>query len=244
MWRCIVTDPHILRLAPDYRITVAPPPLERLIGAAPLIEGIWRTEEEKSGGALFDGDVLALTGATAHEITVCPAKYSTVLASRRDRRVQEMLGMMPLGVTSVLTCPDGILIGRRSPRLAMSPGAWEVMPGGALERPDARGQILQELTEELGLPAGCLTRCEAAALVQLPDHATANILFRLETALSAAAINAAFAASGSDEHTAIAIVPSDGLSGYLSAEGPHGLATASYLRAAGITPAHMPIPTA
>ncbi|MFD2261972.1 NUDIX domain-containing protein [Lacibacterium aquatile] len=223
----------ILRLAPDFRIeraeaAITPPP-----AIAARIAEIWQAEQARRSGSLFDGKVLALVSATADAIQVTPSSYSVILAARRDRQVREALGIDPLGVTSVLSCRDGVVIGRRSPLLGMSPGEWEVMPAGGLESTDAAGQLRKEFEEELGLSPDLITRLEARALVRIPDKGVANIIFSIHANCDAATINQSFAASGSDEHTEILVAPRVGLYERLisSSDDVHNLAMRLYLEA-------------
>jgi len=227
---------EILRLNPDFKIIRTDQPLEPSPAIAARIAEIWQAEQERKGGSLFDGKILALVSATADAIQVVPTLYSVILAARRDPMVREGLGIAPLGVTSVLSCRDGFVIGRRSPSLAMSPGLWEVMPAGGLETTDPGAQLIQEFEEELGLPPSLVTRREAKALVRISHKGVANILFRLHAECDRESINQAFAASGSDEHTEIDVVPvSDLYRRLISDEDEvHNLAMRLYLEATDV----------
>lgn len=227
---------EILRLHPDFQIIRADQPLEPPPEIAARIADIWRAEQERKGGGLFDGKILALRSATAEAIQVVPTLYSVILSARRDPMVRDGLGIAPLGVTSVLSCRDGFVIGRRSPSLAMSPGLWEVMPAGGLETTDPAAQLIQEFEEELGLSPTLITRCEAKALVRISHQGVANILFRLHAECDRETINQVFAASGSDEHTEIDVVPESELYRRLLSDedGVHNLAMRLYLEATDV----------
>jgi 8-oxo-dGTP pyrophosphatase MutT (NUDIX family) len=227
---------EILRLAPDFKIIRADQPIDPPPAIAARIAEIWREEQTRNGGGLFDGKILALVSATAEAIQVAPTLYSVILSARRDPMVRDGLGIAPLGVTSVLSCRDGFVIGRRSPSLAMSPGLWEVMPAGGLETTDPSAQLIQEFQEELGLSPSLVTRCDAKALVRISHKGVANILFRLHTDCDRETINQAFAASGSDEHTEIDVVTAPNLYRRLISDDDevHNLAMRLYLEATDV----------
>lgn len=226
----------ILRLSPNFKIISADLPIDPPPAIAARIAEIWAKEQASRGGVLFDGKILALVSATADAIQVAPTLYSVILSARRDPMVRDGLGIAPLGVTSVLSCHDGFVIGRRSPSLAMSPDMWEVMPAGGLETTDASAQLIQEFEEELGLPPRLVTRSEAKALVRISQKGVANILFRLHADCDRETINQAFAASGSDEHTEIDVVPVSDLYRRLisDVDEVHNLAMRLYLEATDV----------
>jgi 8-oxo-dGTP pyrophosphatase MutT (NUDIX family) len=224
---------------------VAPPDLSPEL--ATEIDRRWEEEVARSGGRLFDGSVVGLTGVSPHELTLCRADYRTILATRRDPAIRAALGMMPVGVTSALFCSEGLVVGQRSDWLAMSPGQWELMPGGALEypAPDPHQQIRQEFQEELGLPADDLCRVEIKGLVTFPEDGIANVVYHLETKRTAADILKAFAESGSGEHSQIRVISPNTLDSLLNLATPHGRITRFYALAAGIVlPAATPHPAA
>ena len=182
------------------------------------IEQIWQAEQARLGDRLFDGPVHGLVSAGAGEIVLCPLRYRDVVARRRDPGLTAQgLGPPPVGVTGVLSSPDGIVFGRRSGRVAADPGLWEAAPSGVLSRPDPVAQLQEEMAEELGLGPGDHERPVARALML--GEASAEIVFSVVTALPAAAIQERWRAGGSDEYSEIRVVRKADIAAFLAEGG-------------------------
>lgn len=119
------------------------------------ISQIW-AEEQAKNPSLFDGPILSVTDIAGSTFTVTTLRYSALLAGLRDPSLKASIGMRPLAVSGVLSCPDGLIFGLRSEEVTQSPGCWELVPSGGVPPgkdglPDLTEQILAELREEVGL---------------------------------------------------------------------------------------------
>jgi hypothetical protein len=117
----------------------------------------------------------------------------------------------------VLSCRDGLVLGRRAGHVVTDPGRWEPAPAGGLSQPDPERQLLEELAEELGVPADRVARPRALALIEDPASGVFDILFRLTADLSAEALRTAHRQAGSDEYAEIAVIAPGQLPAFLAA---------------------------
>lgn len=117
---------------------------------AAAIDAIWATETALRPH-LFDGPILSVTDIAPNRLTLLRASYRHSLAARRDPGIAARLKLRPLAVSGVLTCPDGLVFGRRGADVTQASGAWELVPSGGAVSADLEAQILEELEEEIGL---------------------------------------------------------------------------------------------
>lgn len=194
------------RLDQDFTISlgapwVVPPSI------VPRVDEIWEFEKARRGIHLTNGQVYTLAEFRPDYILVHPSEYKYVLAQRRSSNLQrEELGVQPLGVTGILVCADGVVLGRRGSGVTDDVGLWEPAPAGGLSIPDPRVQVLEELEEELGMAKSEVDLIKVCGLVEDVDSRVFDIIFRLETAATAEEVRAAFTSNGSDEFSDLAIV--------------------------------------
>ena len=198
-----------IRLAPRSALSAE---IEARVGV------LWEAERARLGDRLFDGPVYGLVAAEAGEITLCPLRYRDVVARRQDPAlVARGLGPPPVGVTGILSSPDGLVFGRRSGRVAADAGAWEAAPSGVLSQPDPVAQIREEMAEELGLgPEDAGTPVPRGLIV---GETAAEIVLAVGTALTAAAILARWRARGSDEYSEVRVIPGENVPAFLAGGG-------------------------
>ncbi len=122
----------------------------------------------------------------------------------------------PLGVTGLLLCPQGLVLGRRSATLAITAGLWEAAPAGGLDRPDPAAVVLCELQEELGLAPDRIETMIACGLVEDLDSGIADIIFKLTTKASADEILAARCLNGAAEYDELVVVALDNIPDFLA----------------------------
>ncbi|HXP31155.1 MAG TPA: hypothetical protein VN832_08700 [Stellaceae bacterium] len=213
-------------MAPNYRLYDLDPgfrlielPSEPLAAATEQrVAAIWANEMQARGTGLYDGRIYTLIAYRRNRLTVRPMQYRHLIARRR---VPELalagLALRPLGVTGLLTCPDGIVLGRRAAHVAADAGLWEPAPAGSLDRLDPAALLLDELGEELGLTPAQVTPPVPCGLVEDLASGVVDILFTLKTDLDAAALNAAHRERGSGEYTDIAVVAPAALPDFLAA---------------------------
>jgi len=181
------------------------------------IEAIWQQEKARRGDALINGRLYCLDHLSDDYLLMRPTEYRYLLARRRAPELVACgLALRTLAVTGIVVCPDGVVLGQRGQRVAVDAGLWEPAPAGGLAQPDPVQQLLDEAEEELGLPA---LRFEAPILCGLVEDCLSGVidlLYRLPTHLTAAAIRAAHIRHGTDEYQALDIVPLDQLDQVLS----------------------------
>lgn len=208
------------------RIEAAPPPPAPEVLAR--VAAIWRAEKAKRGDALFDGRLFSVSRLAPPLITGWLAPYSWYVAGRHDPALRTVLGVRPLGVTGVMICDEGIVFGRRASTVATDPDLWELAPSGGVDGEfltpdggiDLAAQILNELTEETGLPAAVVTPPpRPVALVEDGSSLVTDVGLLLRLGCGAAAVRAAFATKASREYTELAVVAPDALDSFMAAAG-------------------------
>lgn len=196
--------------------TLLPGPHPADLALALPIDEIWQAEQQRRGAALHDGQLLAVESVQERaghiELTVRIRPYRSYLARRIDPSLA--LHCSPLGVTGLITLPDGRwLLGRRAPQVTAAPGKWEAVPAGSLDPAvclhegvlDPARQLLAELHEETGLTAAQAGRPEAVGLLHDPADDVYDLLFRLRPAVADA-----WRPPPTAEHTAFAACHRDG----------------------------------
>jgi len=217
-------------------IKVMAPPEPFSPQAIELVDGIWAEAKGLLHEALFDGPILSLIQSSPSCLTVWPSSYRFALARLQLR---ELLGtapvVRPLGVTGLLLCPQGLVLGRRSATLAIAAGLWEPAPAGGLDRPDPAAVVLCELQEELGLAPDRIETIIACGLVEDLDSGIADIVFKLTTKASAAEILAAKFGNGCAEYDELAVVALDDIPDFLARHSNKTLPSLPFMiKAAGL----------
>ncbi len=225
----------VLRLDPSVSI--------RIVAGAPhadaveqRITAIWQGEKARLGARLFDGSAFGLVSAHAGELVLTPMRYRDIVARRSAPDLREN-GLIPppLGVSGVLVLGADVVLGRRASHVAAHGGAWEAAPAGVLAVPDPRAQVLEELSEELGLEPAAVAAPELCGVICGGE--SAELVMRLRTSLSADEVLAVWRRKGSDEYEALMIVPLAKRADFLRTIGRQmvpGLATILDLAAASV----------
>jgi hypothetical protein len=175
-------------------VTVGEPdPLPRAL--QDRIDRTWNAARKRNP-TLFDGGVFAHerihadSDGRVEQVDGRIVPYSRYLAGRIDRDLGDELGLWVMGVTALLLCPDGPVVGRRS-RTATGAGELELAPAGTIGRSDVhqgaidvRRCILGELVEELGLAADDLDDApEPFALIEDEATRVADVALWMRTPL-------------------------------------------------------------
>lgn len=161
---------------------------------------------------LFDGPGLSVVSVDGGCLRVVRTSYRYVMAARRSPRLRQLLQMRTLAVSGVLTCPQGVVLGRRGPEVTQGPGSWELVPSGGVEpcrdgsAPDLRNQILKELGEEVGLGPDQVRVGKPLGMVEDTDSGVIDVVTPLSTDLPVARILEAHQTRGSSEYAELAIM--------------------------------------
>ncbi|MCP2000805.1 NUDIX domain-containing protein [Nitrobacter winogradskyi] len=180
---------------------------------------IWQREKQLRSHELYNGQLFSIDHCDARTIVGWISEYRYFLAQRREPSLHAALKIKPLAVTGILSCPDGVLFGRRSDRSEMDAGCWELVPSGGVDdtavgsagRVSIERSVLTELEEETGIGASELSaHSRAVALVEDPQSHVTDVGIMLATTSSAAQIRRRFAALEKREYSELEIVaPAD-----------------------------------
>src|SRR5690606_27944923 len=77
-------------------------------------QAIWEEETQRRNTTLFNGEIVSVVSINETLIVGRRAEYRWLLAQSHDEDFFRWFQVRPLAVTGVLTCPEGIVIGRRS----------------------------------------------------------------------------------------------------------------------------------
>src|SRR5450755_3066290 len=108
----------------EVRITRRMPPLHAALEAR--IDTLWTAASARvaAGGAgnLFNGRVFSIDTIAPHRITGHLTEYRRLVAQVEDHSLFGELGIRSLAACGVLSCPGGVVIGRRPAAAIYQPG--------------------------------------------------------------------------------------------------------------------------
>lgn len=193
-------------LDPNFRIEVLPASPALPPAVESRIDAIWRTAQDAQP-ALYNGRIYSLVERRPEHLAVHALEYRLLLAQRRTPELKSVLAVRPIGVTGLLTGRDGLVLGYRAKHVMADADLWEPAPAGSLARLEPHEQILEELKEELGVDRSKIQPPRVLGLVEDATSSVIDIVFRIETDLSAEALHAAWQNHGSDEYAEVRVVP-------------------------------------
>jgi hypothetical protein len=206
---------RLLQSEPRVSLGAAAPAIDPGIEAR--VDEIWQREKELRSRHLYNGRLFSVDHCDDETIVGWISEYRYFLAQQREPGLYAALKIKPLAVTGILSCPDGVVFGRRSDRSEMDAGCWELVPSGGVDDAavGSAGQvslercILVELEEEIGIGESELSaHCRAVALVEDPQSHVTDVAIVLSTACSAAQIQHRFATLENREYSELEIVAS------------------------------------
>jgi len=206
-------------LDPAVRVRVVRPIPDLAAALDGAVEDLWRTAAVRvaAGGAgtLFNGRVFSADRITPTEITGHVTEFRRIVAQMEQPALFGALGLRPLAVCGVLCCADGVPFGRRHPAAIYQPGMWQLPPAGSVDpgaieadgTVDLCGQVLVELTEELGIPPDQVARPRPLCVVEHPGSHVSDVGLALATGLTGAQVLEAHRAHANAEYVLLRIVP-------------------------------------
>ena len=212
---------HDINPGVEIRVTRRMPPLSVPLDHA--VEALWTAAaarvEPGGAGRLFNGQVFSIDAISPGLITGHMTEYRRVIAQTENHALYGDLGIRSLAVCGVLRCADGILIGRRPPAAVYQPGLWQLCPAGSVDasavqpdgRIDARGQLLTEIREELGLSPETIGAITPLCIVEHPGSHVCDFGLMANVARDASAVMAAHRENGNGEYDPLRIVPVEDL---------------------------------
>jgi hypothetical protein len=203
-------------LRPDFRLMVVDRREAIPAKIETRVEEIWQAKLADNLLGLFDGPILAMLEHTPEAVTCYPTSYRYLVACRLDAAVAAALSLLTVGVTGILTCADGLVLGRRGATVATNGGNWELAPAGALRQEAPRAQLMEELSEELGIAGDRVGTAEAVGMTYDPDDRVYDLLFRLSVSMPEAEVRETYLMKGSAEYSELAVVPRDGIAAFVA----------------------------
>lgn len=179
---------RVVPLVPEYE--------QQQAGYASRIEKIWN--EISRTRPLHNGTVFAMVSESHEGGRICVGghliSYKDFLAQRNDPSIR--LDIRPIGVSGMLSMRDEqdieyTMFARRAATVTQWPGYLELVPSGSIDakRANVNGsvsyeaQLLEELTEEVGISSGDVTSVKGFALVYDPRDRVYDICCRIEISL-------------------------------------------------------------
>ncbi len=218
-------------IAPNVRARVvrAMAPLPAAVDVQ--VEALWQAAIARvaAGGAgrLFNGQVFSADRMTPFEITGHMTEFRRIVAQMDDPSLGPALDIRPLAVCGVIRCADGVVMGRRPGGAVYQAGMWQLPPAGSVDRgalrPDGTidlvGQILVELTEEVGLPADSVGQPVPLCAVEHQGSRVTDLGIGLATPLSGPAVLAAHQARGNGEYDPLIVLQPPALAAFVAEAG-------------------------
>jgi hypothetical protein len=217
---------HPINADLEVRITRSMPPLHAALEAR--IDALWATASARvaAGGAgrLFNGRVFSIDSIAPDCITGHLTEYRRLVAQVEDHTLFGELGIRSLAACGVLSCTDGVVIGRRPAAAIYQPGMWQLCPAGSVDggavrsdgTMDYRAQLQTELQEELGISPEFLGVITPLCLVEHPGSHVSDLGMAVRTTLSPQQIMAAHRTGGNGEYDPLRIVPVADLSRFIA----------------------------
>lgn len=236
-------------ITPDVtaRVTHVMPALSPDLDAK--VEALWQAAihrvEQGGAGRLFNGQVFSADTITPHAITGHMTEFRRIVAQMDDPALGPVLNLRPLAVCGVVQCAGGIVIGRRPGAAVYQPGLWQLPPAGSVDHHalgadgsiDLVGQILTELTEELGLAPDQVSNPRPLCAVEHPGSRVTDLGISLTSALSAEAVRAAHRSRANTEYDPLLVVGLDALPAFIEQLGDSLVPPArAFLFRAGLLP--------
>lgn len=221
----------------------APPPPAAELQAA--IDRIWEAELRRRP-EIFDGTILAVLSRDEERITAGPIPYRRLLARVREPALRPVLDLLPLAVTGIVLCRDGLVLGLRGGRLTQDPGRWEYAPSGSVDasalepdgRIDAAGLVQRELHEELGVPPSLVRQCRLLALAWDQSFPVLDLVYGIRVDIGRDELLAGVPTGAEAEHDRIVVVAPERLADFLAAEGERATAAAATMELVPLALAH------
>lgn len=122
-----------------------------------LIDTIWEKEQKRRNGKLHEGKILSAISFDEASLTGQFVPYKYYLAQLCDPSLKPDLKIVPVSISGVTLIGDEVIVARRAAWVAQYPGRYELAPSGGvrpqedLEALDIKQQLLEELTEEVGI---------------------------------------------------------------------------------------------
>jgi len=182
------------------------------------VDRLWQAAR-RARPHIFNGRIFSIDEITPDIISGHWSEFRRSLAQIDRPELYDQLRVRSLAVNGVISCADGVLIGRRSSHAVYQAGQWQLPPAGSVdqsaEAPDGTinfaRQLLQELQEELGVSPERIEGLTPLCLVEHPGTGVTDFGIAMRTSISSAELLTAHAASGNPEYEEMHVLPIDAI---------------------------------
>lgn len=186
------------------------------------IDDIWHAALPERYSGLFNGVIFCAQSIERNRISVFRAEYKQYFAQITDPLFLGDINLQPLACSGVLTCTDGIIVGKRASTVALDPNLWELAPAGTFDEKcvndgtlDATTLLLNEAEEELGIPKKLLQVGEVLAVVQEQKTQAIDLMVRAHVPITEADVQKYFENSPCPEYSQVRVIQPSGISNFV-----------------------------
>lgn len=186
------------------------------------VDDIWNRAILKQDADLFNGAIFCVHKVEHDRIGVFRAEYKQYYAQITDPLLVHDIHLHPLACSGVLTCEDGIILGRRSPNVALEPNVWELAPAGTFDEKCVKGDtldattlLLNEAEEELGMPKHVLQVGQLLAVFRDEATKAIDLVVRAHAPISDTDIYRYFRNSPRTEYSRVEVVKPSNIGSFL-----------------------------
>lgn len=188
------------------------------------IDLLWEEALDRKDRLLFDGTVLSVTEITPGKVMVAQASYRAFHAQSTKPELFEELRIRPLACSGRLKCLDGLVFAKRSSKMFLDPGCWELAPSGTFDdqsvnrdgKIDAAQFLLRELHEELGIEACHAQTGPVLGLFEQTVFKGIDLVIAIDLPLSREDVQNHFENSPNQEYSALAIVSESAVGSFVA----------------------------
>ena len=188
------------------------------------IDGIWHTEQIRLNGQLFNGQVFSADIITPQSISGHWTEFRRIVAQMRRPHLYAFLGIRSLAICGLITCPDGVIFGRRPENSVYQSGQWQLPPAGSVDPScvrsdgsiDFSAMLFTELQEELGLDQAVMSAPQPIGIIEHADSHVLDFGLALHTQLSTCELLRTHATLGNGEYDPVVIIPEHSLEIFLT----------------------------
>jgi len=155
------------------------------------VERLWQAEQQRRQKPLFNGQILSAVTISSEQILGRIVEYRHLIAQQVCPALFNALQIRPVAVSGLLICADGIVFGKRTNTVTQDAGLWELVPSGGIDASkiiqgelNYRTQILDELTEETGIPRDLVSNINPFCLINNTSSHVIEIALSMTSMLS------------------------------------------------------------
>lgn len=168
-------DYQTFRIHPTFQIELHPSPSYETLSDVKkrLIHAIWEKEQKRRKGALVEGLILNAISLDHKKLVGQFVPYKYLLAQLSDPSLKSDLNIVPVSMSGITFFFESLVFARRADWVAQYPYCIELAPSGGIRPPapaalevDLKLQILEELSDEIGVEKGYVKRVKFFAAVR------------------------------------------------------------------------------